>query len=164
MMEGPRFFAGSIDSSVHEFLSELSEIPSGMSFALVTCIDSNPDLPALLKVSPELRQISRQGRIVGSAFLIGTRRLLAADRSQRIFFGFDEIFFFHDRPVASPPKPGLLTSPDLGEETSRELSSWMQRHRSTLAIGDGAGLNYLIRLSGVARLIVSKLSDRSPIQ
>jgi hypothetical protein len=162
MIESPNFFAGSIDFSVHEFLNELSEIPSGMSFALITCIDSNPDLPKLLEISPELRPIATRGRIVGSALLISTKRLLAADRSRRIFFGFDEVFFFHDRPDASPPSPGLLTSPELGQDSCQTISSWMQRHGSTLAIGDGVELKYIVRLSGVARLIITKLSNRSP--
>ncbi len=116
MSERHNIFGGLINSSVHEFLGELTDIPSGMSFALITCIDSNPGLPALLRVSPELRRVADQGKVVGSGFLMSTRRLLHTDRSHRIFFGFDEMYFFHDRPASSPPAQGLLTGPGIVED------------------------------------------------
>lgn len=150
------YLVGSIDSSIHDFLEEIQRPPTGMTYSLITALDSCFDLPLLLEKSAPLRRLKKHTRLVGSGLLIRTSRLLAAERRERIFFGFDEVFFFQDRPRKSKPDTFSLVGPaELPSAVPPAVVKWMARYRCSLALGDGTGLNFAARLSGVARYLMT---------
>jgi len=80
------FVAGWIDSSIHDFLEVLSPTFASTEYALITCLDSNPNPASLRSKSPELKPISKKLKNLGTGLLLPTRLLLETDSNNRIFF------------------------------------------------------------------------------
>lgn len=157
MRKNPEYTTGWIDSDVHHFLMNIGAPPASMAHALITCLDSNLDLPVLVRKSPELRASGLRGRFVGTSLLVRTKDLLAAERRERLFFGFDEVWFFSRSVLRPKPKKVCLIGPEkLTHPLSRELVTWMHANGCSLGLGDGCGLNFVTKLSGVARYIVDE--------
>lgn len=155
------YIAGWIDSSIHDFLGEIDSIPAGMRYTLITCLDSCFDLPLLLKKSSALGALRRDGTTLGRGFLVRTSRLLTAERKQRVFFGFDEVFFFPQRPSKRKPESIILTGPArIGQPLPTKVKTWMSQSRCNLALGDGTGLNFIARLSGIAKHLLAHRLER----
>jgi hypothetical protein len=154
------FVAGWIDTTIHEFLATIEEPSSSMSYALITCLDSSFDAPSLLETSPSLRELKEKCTIVGNGLLLTTRQLLAAERRARIFFGFDELWFFDRREITPKPEEVVFVGPEkILEETLERTSQWMQATGCSLGLGDGAGMNFCARLRGVARHLVEAFGN-----
>ena len=49
-----QYTVGWTDGSIHEFVSSMGEPPASMAYALVTCLDSSRDLPAMRETSRPL--------------------------------------------------------------------------------------------------------------
>jgi len=151
------YCAGWLDSSVHDFLADVETPPNSMKYALITCLDSCNDVASMLGKSESLCPLLPHVQAIGNGVLVSTKRLLAADRRQRIFFGFDEIWFFPRPAVETKPTQLWLTGPsELSGSLPAELVRWMDRSRCSLGLGDGTGLNFVAKLSGVARCLVSE--------
>src|SRR6266481_5612227 len=89
------YMVGWIDTTIHDFLLKIDEPTSSMAYALITCLDSNFNIPSMLEHSKHLQSL--KGKIegqVGKGILLRSRHLLAAERDNRLFFGFDEVWFF----------------------------------------------------------------------
>lgn len=153
------YVAGWIDTTVHDFLRDIAEPPSNMAYALVTCLDSEFDVASLADRSPHLRSLTGKGERVGSGILVTTRQLLAADRQERIFFGFDEVWFFPKRDVTPKPEGLVMTGPEhVTPDDLRQHGDWMKANSCSLGLGDGTGLNYCLRVKGVAQYVVAALN------
>ena len=154
------YVAGWIDTTIHDFLSDIDEPSSSMSYVLVTCLDSCFDVASLLKRSESLAGLSKQYQQIGSGVLLTIRQLLAAERRTRIFFGFDEIWFFPHPPNRPKPHEIVITGPNrINDPVPDRLTGWMQTSGCSLGLGDGTGMNFCARLRGVARHLVSALSE-----
>src|SRR3954449_12988546 len=88
------YVSGWIDTTIHEFLQTIEEPASSMANAFITCVDSSFDIASILEQSRHLNILQGKCKTVGQGVLLTTRQLLAAQRQQRLFFGFDEIWFF----------------------------------------------------------------------
>src|SRR5437879_6307031 len=100
----PLFTTGWLDTTLHDFLSEIDSVAPSMKFALITALDSSPDVAVLIERHAALGE---HGTVVGKGVLVPTRRLLTAARARRLFFGFDEVWFFPKE--TSRPKPDGVT-------------------------------------------------------
>jgi hypothetical protein len=154
------YVAGWIDTTIHDFLSEIEEPSSSMGYVLITCLDSCFDVASLVKQSDHLAGLNGQCRRMGNSVWLTIRQLLAAERRGRIFFGFDEIWFFPHPPNRPKPPEIVITGPNrINDPVLDRLTGWMQSSGCSLGLGDGTGMNFCARLRGVARHLVSALSE-----
>lgn len=158
------YVAGWLDSSIHEFLQEFSPDDSTTPFAYLTCLDSNCDLAALRKKSPELKSLANKGQVVGTGLLLPIELLLDANARKRLLFGFDEIWFFPtDRIVTKPDEVALVGPARVDQARLNRLGEWMSHCDCSLALGDGEGLNFIVKAAGLARsLLAHSLQQPQP--
>jgi hypothetical protein len=155
MPDSAGYTAGWIDSTVHDFLLDVDQPTASMKHALVTCLDSCFDLPLLARKSAAVGRLASHGEMLGKSLRVTTKRLLAAEQSERIFFGFDEVWFFAKPPVRAKPDDVTLVGPEkLAGELPRNLVVWLDDNHCTLGLGDGTGLNLVARIRGIAKYIV----------
>jgi len=161
MAKSENYLGGWIDSSIHSFLYTIETPSSSMRYALITCLDSSTDLKHIIKKSSALRPLGKEGRIVGESLLIETRKLLDAERTERIFFGFDEIWFSSNPGGTPKPRELCLNGPsELHRQMPDTLIQWMQTGNYSLGLGDGTGLNYIAKVrSIVGRCIISAYNE-----
>jgi hypothetical protein len=151
------YTAGWLDSSIESFLSDLPATYDRLKFCLLTCIDSNTNPGSLLDRSPELAPLKPEARVVGQGLLVPTRRLLEADRARRIFFGFDEIWFFPGDAIEPKPGSAWLVGPSIVEgETFEALGDWLVRNSCSLGLGDGNGMNLVVKARGLVGNLIGQ--------
>ena len=156
------YVIGWINKSINEFLSEDDELYHSNSYALITCLDSNPDVSSVFRLFEDKKSLPLlvPNLPVGRGVLVPTRRLIAANQSRRIFFGFDEIWFFPGKKIT--PKPDDLTITRPGPIDPLEIehhAAWMNSNGCSLGLGDGEGMNYCLKVQGVARTVVRALNE-----
>jgi hypothetical protein len=148
------YTAGWLDNNLHDFLQVFQAFPS-MQFALISCLDSNRNVHELLERSPELASIKSDARVHGSSLIVPTKKLLDADRSERLLFGFDEIWFFpHDNISPLAPDSGIVGPRRISQERMNKLGDWLQANSCSLGLGDGDGMNLVLKASGLVRYIL----------
>jgi hypothetical protein len=150
------YVAGWLDSTVHDFLVDFSPNASA-KYALITCLDSNPKPAALLEKSPELKPLADQAMILGTGLLLPSEVLLLAesDASSRVFFGFDEIWFFPSKRIQPKPSGVTLQGPArLTQGMFNRLAAWMSDNSCSLALGGGEGLNFAVRARGFGKYLL----------
>ncbi len=157
------YVAGWLDSSIHDFLAVLpAPLGDGIQYALITCLDSNLDPAALLEQSPELRLLG-EARRLGTGLLVSGQRLLETNARQRLFFGFDEVWFFMDEPGEAKPESAWLVGPARIKQGKLDaLGGWMAKHGCSLALGDGEGLNFVVKARGIKKYLLGHSLDQSP--
>jgi hypothetical protein len=155
------YMAGWINTTIHDFLSTIDEPTSSMAYALITCLDSNFDVASLLEQSKHLLQGLR-GKIqcVGQGILLTTRQLLTVEKNNRLFFGFDEVWFFPNADVSPKPESFVIVGPEpIGSQETDQYSEWLHSTNCSLGLGDGTGMNFCLRVRGVARFIVEAFNE-----
>jgi hypothetical protein len=151
------YCAGWMDSSIHQFLADIGSPSSRMKYALITCLDSSFDVASLLRTSDALEPLSSKAVTRGNGILVSTSRLLTAERSARIFHGFDEVWFFPSRDVAPKPRRICIIGPlILSGDPAPEIVEWMDANGCSLGLGDGTGLNFVAKLRGIAKYLVNE--------
>ncbi len=155
------YVAGWLDSSIHDFLEVLPGAPDSTAFALVTCLDSQLKPASLLKKSPELRSLAGTAQLVGHAILLPTEVLLEANAKASFFTGFDEVWFFPTDKIEPKPNSAWLVGPNrIDRSKLKLLGPWMRRNNCTLGLGDGEGLNVVVKGDEMAKhLIAHSLSQ-----
>jgi hypothetical protein len=109
MISFEKYVAGWLDSSVHDLLEVLPPKSRSTTYALITCLDSNLEPGWLLDESADFKSLmaGTGARPVDGGLLLPTQKLLELDSCQRIFFGFDEVWFFpNDRIEPKPHSAG----------------------------------------------------------
>jgi hypothetical protein len=154
------YMTGWINSSVHDFLEEIDQPTSSMRYALITYIDSSPNTASIFK---NMIALKGKSKAVGQSALVSTRHLLAAQRQHRIFFGFDEVWFFPNSDIKSKPQGFVITGPySIDSQQIDRYSDWLASNKCSLGLGDGTGLNYCLRIRGVARYVVQAINESLP--
>jgi hypothetical protein len=150
MLHTKNYVAGWLDSSIRDFLEDLPRNAKSIRFALITCIDSNRAPATLLTTSPELRSLASQARSIGNDLLLPTDVMLAHER--QIFFGFDEVWFFPSDDITEKPDVGSLVGPSRVDQSTLDcFQDWISTNRCSLALGDGEGLNFIVKAHGLVR-------------
>jgi hypothetical protein len=156
------YVAGWLDSSIHDFLQVLPSRAVSTKYALITCLDSNPNPASLRNKSPELKSIANKVKVVGTGLLLPTKLLLEADSSTRIFFGFDEVWFFPSKSIQPKPSSVSLVGPArLDRARLEKLGKWMANNACSLALGGGEGLNFVVRAHGLVRFLLGYSIEQS---
>ena len=93
-----------------------------------TCLDSSFDLESLFTRSRHLKGIKSIRTFVGKGIMLTTRQLLNAERRDRIFFGFDEVWFFGNRRISEKPDTGFWSKgPNrLSAEVVENYERWLR--------------------------------------
>jgi hypothetical protein len=150
------YVAGWLDSSIHDFLEVFStKAQEKTKYALITCLDSNPDPASLRNKSPELKPIADRLQVMGSGLLLPTELLLETDSRSRILFGFDEVWFFPNKSIKPKPELASILGPArLSHATFRKLGKWLSENSCSMALGGGEGLNFIVRARGLVRFLL----------
>jgi hypothetical protein len=149
------YVAGWFDTSIHDFLGVLSPNAPGTKYALITCLDSNLNPASLRNESPELMMIANKLQVLGNGLLLPTELLLETDSRHRIFFGFDEVWFFPNKSIKpKPPSLSLVGPARLNQARFNKLGKWMSDNSCSLALGGGEGLNFVVRAHGLVRFLL----------
>jgi hypothetical protein len=157
------YMAGWIDTTIHDFLSEIDEPTSSMGYALITSLDSSTDIPALLEKSKHLSALQGKHQVVGTGIVVSTRQLLLAQKKNRVFFGFDEVWFFPHADISPKPDGLAIVGPEpIGAQEMEEHDEWLRSNNCSLGLGDGAGMNFCLKVRGVARFIVEAFNEANP--
>ena len=149
------YVAGWLDSSIHDFLEVLSPNAESTKYALITCLDSNLNPASLRKKSPELKLIASRAKVLATGLLLPTKLLVEADSRCQIFFGFDEVWFFPSDRIEPKPDSARLVGPArIDQARLVKLAQWMSDNSCSLALGDGDGLNVIVKARGLVRYLV----------
>jgi hypothetical protein len=155
MVRYKNYIAGWLDSSIHDFLIDFPPTFNSMKYALITCLDSNREPCSLLRRSPELEPIKKWAQPLGKGLLLPTRLLLDAESSDQLLFGFDEVWFFASDQVEPKPSSAWLVGPRrIDQEKINTLGTWMSRNSCSLGLGDGEGLNFVVRARGLISYVI----------
>jgi hypothetical protein len=157
---GP-FVAGWRALTVHDFLETLFEKSDNTKFALITCLDSNCQPARLLSISPELAALRTEAEEFGHGILVATTILL---KQPRLFFGFDEVWFFASRPSDPKPADASIVGPARVDQRRMDaIGEWFVRNHGTLGLGGGEGLNFVVKAPRPARWLIASSLDESTI-
>jgi hypothetical protein len=158
------YVAGWFETSIRDFLEHFPRPSKSMDFALITSLDSNLAPSSLLGKSPELQLVARSAKTLKSGILLPTAVLLQVDAKDQIFFGFDEVWFFpHDKIKAKPESAWLVGPNRIDQKKLDRLGPWMTDNDCSLALGDGDGLNVLMKARGLAKhFIAFSMSQPKP--
>ncbi len=145
-----QYVAGWLDSTIHDFLPSLSSADASTKYALITCLDSHRSPADLRSKSPELKRIAKKLEVVGTGLLLPTELLLEMDAANRIFFGFDEVWFFPGSDIEPKPPAATLVGPArLNRTRLKEMGKWLADGQCSLALGGGEGLNFVVKAHGL---------------
>lgn len=149
------YVAGWLDCSIHDFLEILSLDAESPPYALITCLDSNPN-PAFLRTkSPELKPIANRLQVIGTSLLLATELLLEANTKRRIFFGFDEVWFFPSKAIEpKPPSVSVVGPARINQARFKKVVKWMSENSCSMALGSGEGLNFVVPAHGLVKSLL----------
>jgi hypothetical protein len=154
------YMTGWINTTIHDFLSAVDEPTSSMAYALVTCLDSNNEVASLLDQSKHLKGLRGKYQRVGQGILLTTHQLLTAQKNNRLFFGFDEVWFFPNADVSPKPESFVIVGPEpISSRETDQYSEWLRSNNCSLGLGDGTGMNFCLKVRGVARFIVEAFNE-----
>ena len=158
------YVAGWLDSSVRDFVCALPRVSNQLKYALITCLDSNTDLASLVNRSPELKSVVRHWEVVGKGLLLPADLILQAGLCGKLFFGFDEAWFLPSKRIEPIPDAAALVGPGrIDHPKLKKLSRWMSANSCSLALGDGVGLNFIVKARGLlAYLLAHSLCQPEP--
>jgi len=149
------YVAGWLDSSIGDFLADLPKAFPTIEYALITCLDSHPK-PATVKTNSVFEPIRRDLHQVGQGVLLPTRLLLLNDFYRQVFFGFDEVWFFpHEITEPKPDGAWLVGPAKVDQHKLEKLGDWMSSNSCSLALGDGSGLNLVLKGHGLVRYLLA---------
>jgi hypothetical protein len=150
------YVAGWLDSSIHDFLEMFPHDSDSTAYALITCLDSNLEPRTLLKKNAELRSAVNGARPFKKGLLVPSKLLRKASLRNQLFFGFDEIWFFPSDKITEKPESAWIVGPKrIDQATLDELGLWMAENRCSLALGDGEGLNIIVKADGLVKYVIA---------
>ncbi len=148
-----KFYTGWVDSSIHNIINTDWELFSEFKYSLITSIDSCTDLHDL-NISQKIVSDLAECELFQHQLLLNSELLLDLSKTFDLFSGFDEIWFFNKRPIATVPAELWIAGPrEFTVDVSNDLKQWMELNQCGLALGDGIGLNYATFSHQLAQVI-----------
>src|SRR5206468_3501502 len=81
----------------------------------------------------------------------------------QLFVGFDEIWFLRGDKIEPKPDAWIVGPSRIDQTKLDKLGSWMTGNECSLGLGDGDGLNIIVRARGQVRdLIAHSMSQPQP--
>jgi hypothetical protein len=152
-----KYVAGWLDMSIHDFLARIPPTAPRAAHALITTLDSDPNPAALLDRSAQLRAMLKGAKPLHSGLLVPLRLLQEANVRDALFFGFDEVWLFPLGSVKPKPNVGSIVGPNRIDQTKLDLlGPWINKNECFLALGDGTGLNVIVKAEGFVREVIAK--------
>lgn len=162
MITHKTYVAGWLNMTIADVLNNFPRTYKRLEYALITCIDSNKKPASIFEISPELNKLKGVAMPLGQGLILKTSHLLSANKRHAIFYGFDEVWFFPNMVRVEKPDTSWIVGPSrVDAQTFKELGTWMTETSCSLAIGGGAGLNFILKANGLVRHIVG-LSVEQP--
>lgn len=159
------YVAGWLDSSIHDFLRTIPSHADSIRYALITCLDSNLDPGSLLRQSAGLRSVESEVVPLGNGLVLPTKLLVRVNSDNQLFFGFDEVCFFHEEPHQPKPDSVWLVGPARIDQPKLDrLGAWMAESSCSLALGDGEGLNFIMKARGLVKHLLGHSIAQPPPQ
>ncbi len=158
------YVAGWLDTSIHDFLETLPANSKTGEFALITCLDSDPNPKSLRARSRELAVDLKAAKAIKNGLLLPAKLLRDANFRDRVFFGFDEVWFFPSDKIEPKPASANLVGPRrIDQKKLDDLGKWMVDNGCSMGLGDGDGLNLLVKARGLMKyLIAQTMAQREP--
>ena len=158
------YVAGWLGSSVNDILQVFSVVPKAMKYALITCLDSDLQPSMLLETSPELMVLRGTAEPIGNAVIVPTKEILRAEFQSSLFHGFDEVWFFPTNEIEPKPEPIWLVGPHRIDFTKiNAIGPWMERNGCSLALGDGEGVNFIVKAGGLMANLLGHSMNQPPV-
>jgi hypothetical protein len=155
MVHHNEYVAGWLDSSVEDFLAAFPRTTESAAYALITCLDSNMKPASLLKKQSNLRVAMNGVTALNKGLLFPSKLLHKAGLRSQLFVGFDEIWFFPTAKIDPKPESPSIVGPDrIDQETLEKLGHWMAANGCSLALGDGMGLNIIVKAHGLMKCVI----------
>jgi len=137
-------YCGWLDDSIWRLADSEWYFFRELPYALVTCIDSTPDV----KSTTTARKIvaSRDScSFIGDSLVVGNAELLDVALRYDLFTHFDEVWLYTGLPSTAKPSGTSIVSPtDLSvEPPPAELAEWFSVSGCLVGLGDGIGMNYM---------------------
>ncbi len=161
----PKMSARSVQGSVVDFLKLGSGPLAHYRYALVSALDSVL-VVAETSTAARLRERDPSIELLGRDLLMTTDSLRDALRREDLLTGFDEVWFFGQRPTVPRPAPVTIIPPlDPDQEPLRSaIEAWMTEAGCDVGVADGLGLTMVTfsddMIDGLAQ--VGPPSDRDP--
>lgn len=155
MPEAPALNTGWLDASIGTVFAEREEMIRPFAWLLITSLDSTNDLTRV-PVAGDVVRRHPTAHFLGGGLAIQRRDLQSILSDQRLFFGFDEVWFFESEPMERKPDDVAIVAP-LDFRTSKPtpgLERWMTESACRLGLGDGVGMNYVTSDENVADRLV----------
>ena len=158
------YVAGWFDTSIHDFLEALPRNSRASAFALITCLDSDLNPKSLLKKSQQLKAVMRDAKPLKNSLLLPTKLLHESGFRDQVFFGFDEVWFFPSDKIDPKPESAWIVGPKRIDQTKLDgLGPWMTSNECSFGLGDGDGLNLIVKAHGLVRyMIAQSMSQPEP--
>jgi len=152
---------GWLDTSIGIFLRDRPDVVASYEYALISSIDSTVDLS---KASIDYGIVSslNEREMLGAALLVPSAVVLELAAASKTFTGFDEVWWFQERPTFSKPADAFIVSPlrlDT-EPMPHVLHAWMTKTKCQLGLGDGIGMNYVAYQQAVAQKLEAAIDKQ----
>jgi len=153
-----KYVAGWLDTSIRDFLARIpAKTARAAAYVLLTTLDSDPDPAALFKKSPQLRTLLKGGKALKNGLLLPSQLLQEPHVLDGLFSGFDELWFFPSSNVKPKPSVASIVGPNRIDQPKLDLlGSWISENECSLALGDGTGLNLIVKADGLVRQVIAK--------
>jgi hypothetical protein len=156
MIQFKDYVAGWLAGSINDFIKVFPKQSRTMEYALISRLDSESDIVSLRRSCKELGFLADNGRFVGKGLLVPTRRLREVNSEHQVFLGFDEVFFFPTDQIQPKPESASLVGPNrVTQRRMNVLGNWLVTSSCSLALGDGVGLNFIVKARGLVRHMLS---------
>ena len=133
------------DTSLGEFISAHATTFRRLPYVLISFIDSDSNVVDMPWVRAHLDSDPSWALSQRPLIVTGTHFIQAVEGNLQLA-GFDEIWVPSRWLVTPPPLTANLLAPrNLSDSVPAEVSEWMEETESRLGLGDGEGLNYVVR-------------------
>ncbi len=132
--------AGWLDTTVAEILQHGGQLFAAFGYALVTSVDSVPDLSKTSLATDTIDHCG--GTLLGDGLVIPWQYVPRVAGELR---GFDEVWCFRGKPTLPKPTGVSLVGPWNVDEQGLPplLEAWIIKSACELGLADGVGMNYV---------------------